>query len=88
MAAQSHTTNGEFRVHAETYHRFMLAVKWFAIHFAAVAAFLTLWFATPAGFFWGLITGLVVLAVGIYAMTHGLAHSSEDETWNGPELPG
>jgi uncharacterized membrane protein (DUF485 family) len=86
MAAQSQTQDSDLRVHAATYHRFMLAVKWFAIHFAAVAAFLTLWFATPVGFFGGLITGLVVLAIGIYAMTHGMAHSSESETWTDPGL--
>jgi len=88
MAVQPQTSDGEFKVHAETYHHFMLAVKWFAIHFAAVAAFLTLWFATPVGFFGGLVTGVVIFAAGVYAMTHGMAHSSEDETWNGPELPG
>jgi hypothetical protein len=66
--------------HAETYHRFSLAVKWFVIHFAAVVIFLTLWFATPAGFGWGLIAGLVVLAAAVWAMRHGLAHSSEGES--------
>jgi hypothetical protein len=63
--------------HQTTYHRFMLAVKWFAIHFAALAAFLALWFCTPAGFWWGLIVGLIIFGAGFYAMTHGLNHSSE-----------
>jgi hypothetical protein len=66
-----------FNVHAETYHRFMLGVKWVAIHLAALIAFLTLWFATPAGFGGGLLAGLAILAVGVYAMNHGLAHSTE-----------
>jgi len=63
--------------HAVTYHRFMLGVKWVAIHFAAVIVFLTLWFATSAGFIGGLVAGLVVWGVGVYAMRHGMAHSSE-----------
>jgi Bacterial aa3 type cytochrome c oxidase subunit IV len=86
MAAQSRTDDGDLRVHAQTYHRFMLAVKWFAIHFAAVAAFLTLWFATPASFFWALVVGVAIWAIGAYAMTHGMAHSSEDESWTDPRL--
>ncbi|MBV9510124.1 MAG: aa3-type cytochrome c oxidase subunit IV [Caulobacteraceae bacterium] len=64
-------------VHAQTYHRFMLGVKWFAIHLAALGAFLVLWFATPAGFGWGLLAGLIIAGVGAYAMTHGLGRSSE-----------
>jgi hypothetical protein len=65
--------------HAMTYHRFMLAVKWCGIHAAALIAFLVLWFATPAGFVGGLTVGLVIFAAGVYAMRHGLAHSSESE---------
>jgi hypothetical protein len=79
MAAQSQTDESDLRVHGETYHRFMLAVKWFAICFAAVTVFLTMWFATPAGFLSGLITGAAIFAIGAYAMTHGLAHSSEND---------
>ncbi|MBV9511264.1 MAG: aa3-type cytochrome c oxidase subunit IV [Caulobacteraceae bacterium] len=64
-------------MHAQTYHRFMLGVKWFAIHLAALGVFLVLWFATPAGFVWGVLAGLIVAGAGAYAMTHGLGHSSE-----------
>jgi hypothetical protein len=85
MEAGSHTDRGELVVHARTYHRVMLAVKWFGIHFAALAAFLTLWFATPAGFFWGLVAGIVIAAIGAYAMNHGLGKSSERETLSGLE---
>ena len=52
-------------------------VKWFAIHLAAVSVFLILWFGTGAGFGWGLIVGLLVYGLGVYAMRHGMAHSSE-----------
>jgi len=80
MAVQQQTRDQDFAVHAANYHRFMLGVKWFAILFAALEAFLTLWFATPAGFLTGLIVGAVILAAGVFAMTHGLAHSSESES--------
>jgi len=63
--------------HAGTYHRFMLGLKWTAIVLATLIVFFTLWFATPAGFVWGLLAGLVVLAGGIYAMNRWLAHSTE-----------
>ena len=66
--------------HAATYHRFMLGVKWTAIHLASMVVFLGLWFAAGAGFLAGLIGGIVVFGVGAYAMAHGLARSSEAES--------
>lgn len=65
--------------HANTYHRFMLGVKWAMIHMAALLTFLVLGFATNAGFFAGLVAGLVVFLIGVWAMRHGLNHSSEEE---------
>jgi len=79
MAVHVNTGPAELAVHAGNYHRFMLLVKWVCVSAATLGAFLTLWFATPAGFGWGLIVGALVLAVGIFAMTHGLNHSSEPE---------
>ena len=67
----------ELEVHERTYHRFMLGVKWFAIHCAVIAVFFGMWLASPAGFGWALIAAVIVGAVGIWAMRHGLAHSSE-----------
>jgi hypothetical protein len=72
----------ENNVHAQTYHRFMLGVKWMAIHLAVLLVFLILWFCTSAGFFAALIAALIVLGAGIYAMTHGLAHSTEKDNPN------
>ena len=69
--------NNDLSNHAVTYHRFMLGVKWMAIHVAAIMVFLVLAFATGAGFFVGVIGGAVVVAIGAYAMGHGLSHSSE-----------
>jgi hypothetical protein len=67
----------ELLPHAAAYHRFMLGVKWFGIHCAALIVLFVLWFATPAGFGAGLIAGLVVFGLGAYAMSHGMARSSE-----------
>lgn len=83
MAHAPNTGPAELAVHSTNYHRFMLAVKWFGIHLAALLALLTLWFCTPAGFVAGLIAAIVVVAVGAYAMTHGLNHSSEPEPRGG-----
>jgi uncharacterized membrane protein len=80
MAAQINTDTAELSNHAANYHSFMLTLKWFGIHLAALMAFLMLWFCTSAGFFAGLFAGVVILAAGIFAMRHGGAHSSADET--------
>jgi hypothetical protein len=69
---------GQFQAHAHTFHSFMLGVKWFCIHLATLLAFLVITFCTGAGWGVGLLAAVVVLAVGIYAMNHGLAHSTED----------
>ncbi len=66
-------------VHAGAYHRFMLGLKWIALILGSLITLLTLWFATPAGFAGGFVTGAVVFALGVYAMNHGLAHSSESD---------
>jgi hypothetical protein len=66
-----------FVEHARTYHRFTMLVKWSMITLASVIVFLTLYTATSASFFGSLIVGLVIFALGAYAMRHGLSHSSE-----------
>ena len=70
----------EFAVHAQTYHRFMVAVKWIAISFAAGLSFLTLYFATTASFLGALVVGVLIFWAGAWAMSRGLARSSEAES--------
>ncbi|HEY2708680.1 MAG TPA: hypothetical protein VGI95_11570 [Caulobacteraceae bacterium] len=65
--------------HAHSFHGFMLGLKWVCIGLGTLLTFLLLTFATPAGFGWGLLGGVVVLALGIYAMNHGLSHSTESD---------
>jgi hypothetical protein len=71
--------DSEISVHARTYHGFMLGVKWMAIHLAVILVFLVLWFCTSAGFLGALIGALLVLGAGVFAMSHGLAHSTEQD---------
>jgi thiamine transporter ThiT len=69
----------DFEARAVTYHRFMLGVKWVAIVLGAVILALAISFCTQAGIFAGLFAGLIVLAVGAWAMRAFLAHSTEAE---------
>ena len=75
----------EVAVHAAGYHKFSLLVKWVMVVAATTIPFLVIWFATPAGFWGGLAVGLVILAAGIFALRHGWAHSSEDESLDYPQ---
>lgn len=71
MAAEGHDYhrgNMDIREQANTFHAFNAWTKWGSLVMAVVLLTLTLWFATEAGFFGGLITGLVVLAVGIWVL--------------------
>jgi hypothetical protein len=72
----------EFMRHAASYHRFTLVVKWAMITLASVIGGLTVAFGAGAGPIAGLVVTVVVFYAGIYAMNHGMAHSSELD--NGP----
>ena len=54
--------------HERTYHAFAVLVRWAMLHAAVVISALTVWFATPGGFLGGLVTVVVVFAVGYYGM--------------------
>jgi hypothetical protein len=73
--------------HGRWFHGFMPAVKWFCIHIATIIVFLVISFRTSAGLGWGVVDAAVVFAAGVYAMTHGLAHSTEDASIHGDALP-
>ena len=71
MAAEGHDYHrGEMdiREQANTFHAFGALTKWLSLATAVLLLTLTLWFATDAGFFGGLITGLVVLAIGVWVL--------------------
>jgi hypothetical protein len=52
--------------HERTYHAFNVLLRWCMVALASSILFLTLWFASPAGFFGGLVTGVVVFAAGYF----------------------
>ena len=66
--------------HGRTFHGFTLGVKSFCACLATIMTFLIISFCTPAGWGWGLIAAIIVAAVAIYALTHGLNHSTEEES--------
>jgi hypothetical protein len=84
MAAGVHTDRAYWAEHALTYHRFMLGVKWFAIHAGALIAFLLVKFAMGASFFEALFVGAVIFLGGVWAMRNGLARSTEVNGDPGP----
>lgn len=69
----------EFDTHATTYHRFTLLIKWVMISAATMISFLILTFVAGA-LAGGLAVGIVIFLIGVYALRHGWAHSSERES--------
>ena len=59
-----------------TFHVFGAMVKWGCLLTAVAIIVPTLWFCTPAGFFGGLIPGIVVLALGIFFLRSPPAEES------------
>ena len=71
MAAEGHDYHSgemDIREQANTFHAFGALTKWLSLATAVILLTLTLWFATNAGFFGGLITGVVVLAIGVWVL--------------------
>jgi thiamine transporter ThiT len=48
-----------------TFHAFVGLTKWGSLAISVAILMLSLWFCTGAGFFAGLISGIVLLALGI-----------------------
>ena len=69
-----------FLEHARTYHQITKTVKWLLVGGAALGVVLVLYFATSTSFLGSLAAGVIIFALGSYAMRHGLAHSSERES--------
>jgi thiamine transporter ThiT len=68
MAGDYH--RGEMDIHEQvsTFHLVMALTKWGSLILASFLLFITIWFCTKAGFVAGLISGLVVLILGIVAL--------------------
>ncbi len=78
-------TTSEIAAHVAAYHRFSLLVKWVMVLAATMLSFLGVWIAAGAGFIAGLVVGLIVLGLGMYALRHGWAHSSEEGSLASPQ---
>lgn len=74
MADHAHDAHdhhrGEMDIHEQvfTYALFMKLTKWGSLILGVGILFLTLWFATTWGFLGALVTSLVLLVVGIWAL--------------------
>jgi len=64
--------------HERTYKVFNLLIRWSMVHLASLLSFLTLWFATGAGFLGGLVVGVVVFALGYAFLVRKEEHQPLD----------
>ena len=64
--------------HERTYKGFNILLRWCMTLLAASISFLTLWFATSAGFVGGAVIGLVVLFLGYRFLVQHEAHQPLD----------
>ena len=51
-----------------TFDIFIGLVKWGSVFTAALLFFLSVWFGTEAGFFTALVSGVVIVAVGLWLL--------------------
>lgn len=58
------THNPDLQAHERTYHAFNVLLRWCMLLLAVAISTLTLWFATPAGFWGGTVVGLALFAAG------------------------
>jgi hypothetical protein len=65
-ASEYHHGQMDVTAQASTYHLFMGLTKWGSLAVAVGVLMLTLWFCVGAGFFGGLIPGIILLAAGIF----------------------
>ena len=69
-----HRGDQDIAEQVSTFHLVMNITKWGALHIAALLVFLVLWFCTDAGFVTGLISGIVVMVLGIVFLRRGRGH--------------
>ena len=73
----------ELVAHERTYHAFNVLLRWAMVHLASVIVWLTLWFASGAGFIGATVVGLVVFAIGYVVLVRHEEHQPLD-----PWVPG
>lgn len=65
MASEYHRGDMDISEQAATYHAVMGLTKWGSLALATAILMLTMWFCTDAGFFGGLIPGVLLVVAGI-----------------------
>lgn len=65
MASEYHRGEMDISEQTATYDAVMALTKWGSLAVATAVLMLTLWFCTPAGFFGGLIPGVLLAAAGV-----------------------
>ena len=65
-AHEYHTGDQDIAEQQATFRLVMGLFKWGSLGIAVLLTMLVMWFCAKAGFFSGLITGLILLAVGIF----------------------
>jgi len=68
----------EVVAHERTYKGFNILLRWCMTLLAATISFLTLWFATKAGFVGALVTGVVIFALGYFVLVKSEARKPLD----------
>jgi hypothetical protein len=75
MAEHAHDAHGDYhrgemdiREQANTFSMFNKMAKWGSLVLAVSLLFLTMWFATEAGFLAALVTSFVLAVVGVWAL--------------------
>jgi thiamine transporter ThiT len=74
-AHEYHQGDQDISEQRATFELFGKLIKWGSLSVAVLLITLVLWFCVGAGFFAGAISGLVVLAVGIYFLRSRPAES-------------
>jgi hypothetical protein len=64
--AAYHHGDMDVSAHAASYRLFGSLTKWGSLSVAVLVLMLVLWFCIGAGFFGGLIPGMILLGLGIY----------------------
>jgi len=64
-SSEYHHGDQDASMNVSTYHAFIGLTKWGSLTISVALVMLTLWFCTDAGFMAGLISGFVVLVLGI-----------------------
>ncbi|MFC3071092.1 hypothetical protein [Phenylobacterium soli] len=77
-AFDPNSNDPELVSHERTYKAFNILLRWCMTLLAASLSFLTLWFATGAGFLGGLVVGAIVFAGGWALLVRHEAHQPLD----------